>query len=72
MATATLDVNGRKACNGFYNTIPAMIADWGIDRGVECGIMGSAGGRGAETCLQLSPSINQLWWVIFMVIGRRV
>ena len=49
-----------------------MIADRGLGRGVQCGILGSAGGRGAEKCLQLSLSIDQLWWVIFMVVGRRI
>ena len=70
--TATSGANGRQACNSFYKTLPAMIADWGIGRGTRSGILGSAGGRGAETCLQPSLSINQLWSVIFMVIGRRV
>ena len=49
-----------------------MIVDWGLERSVECGMMGPVGGQGAETCLKLSLSIDQLWWVIFMVIGRRV
>ena len=49
-----------------------MIVDCGLERSVGCGMMESVGGRGAETCLKISRSINQLWWVIFMVIGRRV
>ena len=36
------------------------------------GIMGLAGGRGAEMCLHPSLSIDQLWWVVFIVVGRRV
>ena len=60
--TATSSANGRKACHGVYNTIPAMIADWGLGRGVECGMLGSAGGRSAGTCLQpsLSPGLTLL------------
>ena len=49
--TATPGADGRKACDGFYKTFPAMLADWGLGRGVECSMLGSAGGRGAETCL---------------------
>ena len=70
--TAASRADGRKACDDFYKTVPAMIANWGLGRGVGCGMLGSAGGRGAETCLQPSLSIDQLWWVIFMVVGRRV
>ena len=69
---ATPVADGRKACDGFYKTVPAMIADWGLGRGVGCGMLGSAGGRGAENFLHPSPSIDQLWWVIFMVVKRRV
>ena len=59
--TATSGADGRKACDGFYETFPAMIANWGLGRGVGCGLLGSTGGRGAETCLQPSLSIDQLW-----------
>ena len=69
---ATPGADGREACDGFYKTIPVVIANWGLGRGVGCGMMGSAGERGAETCLQPSLSIDQVWWLIFMVIGRRV
>ena len=49
--TATSGADGRKACDGFYKIIRAMIADWGLRRGVGCGMMGSAGGWGAEMYL---------------------
>ena len=70
--TATSDADGRKVCNGFHKTIRAMIANWGLVRGVGWGMLGSAGGRGAKTCLQPSLSIDRLWWVIFIFVGRRV
>ena len=38
--TATLGADGRKACDGFYKTIPSMIANWGLERGVVCNMLG--------------------------------
>ena len=52
--TATSGADGRKTCDGCYKTLLDMIADWGVGRGVGCGMLESAGGRGAETCLQPS------------------
>ena len=70
--TASSGADRRKARGGFYKTVPAMIANWGLGRGVGCGMMGSAGERGAEACLQPSLSIDQLWWVISIVVWRRI
>ena len=70
--TATSGADGRKACNGVYKTVPAMIAEGGIGEGVGCGMMGLAEEQGVETCLQCSPSIDQLWWVICIFVRRRV
>ena len=70
--TDTSGADGRTICDGFYKTVPAMIANGEPGGVIGCGIMESAGGRGAETCLSSSPSIDRLWWVILMVVWRRV
>ena len=41
--TVTSGADGRKACDGFYETLPAMIADWDLGRGVGCNMLGSTG-----------------------------
>ena len=70
--TATLGDDGGKNCDGIYKTVPAMIVKGGLRDGVWYDMMGLAGGWGAETCLQPSPSIDHLWWVICTVVRRRV
>ena len=43
-----------------FRIIPAMTTKGGLGEGVGCGMMGLAGGWGAETRLQPSSSINYL------------
>ena len=58
--TVTSGASGRQAYNGVYKTVLALISEGGLGEGVGCGMMGSAGGRGAETCLRPYLSIDQL------------